>query len=110
MSGEVAVVVEPPKDDIDLVRARARMALPLDTVEQSIVKTLLPPQCSIWNNWRGMAWPLHLAGHKRDSEPWLELGRDGAAWTLIARAWRHFLADNLMPESDCPIDGLLGNW
>ena len=101
-----------PMEDIEEVRLRVRMALPSEDqeMEQSVAKTLLPPACSIWNNWRGQAWGVHLAGHERDSESWCELGRAGAAFAISARAWRLCLDDHGEPHDLCPIEGLLDNW
>ena len=107
----IAVPAPPlPLDPIDQVRSRARAALPVGTVEQGQLRSMLPPGCSIWNNWRGEAWCAHLSGHTRDSEPWVEHGRDGAAYTLLARLWRQWLKDQDMPDTECPISGLLASW
>ena len=75
-------------EEIEMVGSMARISLPPNTQEQHQMKKLLPPNTSIWNNWKGMAWCLHTQGFTRDSEPWCDLGRDDAGYTLIARAWR----------------------
>ena len=96
-------------EPIEHVRAAARRSLPDGTMEQADVKAMLPPDASIWNNWRGQAWHVHLKGHTRDHEGWLEHagGRDEAALVLLARTWRTWLAENDGEEHDCPIEGLL---
>ena len=96
--------------DIEEVRARVRLSLEEtgDVLEQGDLKVLLPPGTQIWNNWRGQAWRLKMASVQgyHDTEPWCTFGRDGAAWTLIARAWRVWLNDKELPAEACPITDL----
>ncbi|CAK0893624.1 unnamed protein product [Prorocentrum cordatum] len=110
VKGSSLAAAAAPLDDIEEVRQRARNALPEGTLEQWQLKRLLPPKCSIWNDWRRQSWSIHLAGHARDSEPWCDFGRDGAAFTLIARMWRLWLDDNDLEPAVCPVEGLLSNW
>ena len=84
--------------------------MPGGTLEQSDSKSMLPPTCSIWNNWRGQAWCSHIQGETRDTEPWLGQGRDHAAMVLIARQWRIYLSNNDLADKECHVSGLLENF
>ena len=58
----VEPVVPKLMDDIEEVRRRARIALPEGTMEQHDLKKLVPPGCSIWNNWMGASMVYALGG------------------------------------------------
>ena len=94
-------------EDIEIVRARAKANLPEGSFQQRELSDLMPPQCNVWNNWRGKAWGVHLRGHRRMSKPWAEAGRDRAGLILCAEVWRLWLKQNDLGPGDCPINGLL---
>ena len=93
--------------DIEEVRNRAKVECGSCTMDQASLKAILPPGCSVWNNWRGRAWRLTLRGHGHDHEPWFEQGRDASGLALVARAWRTWLEDAGLSEEMCPVIGLL---
>ena len=99
-------------EDITEVRASARRHYDSEVgyMEQRDLKVFLPPHTAIWNNWRGQQWRLkitELTAPYHDTQPWCEFGRDGGAWAIIARSWRHWLSERELDAEECPIMGLL---
>ena len=50
----------------------------------------------------------HLQGHRRCSESWTRGGEHVALKALLKRAWKAYLVQFGMEESECPIEGLFG--
>lgn len=81
-----------------------------ETITQSEAKAMLPPEASIWESRRRAVggWHGHYPVCPRISCAGTTAGshRD-AALTVIRQLWRQYLAHHGLPESACPIAGLL---
>ena len=80
--------------------------VPPGAITQAEAKQMLPPNASIWNNWKDGAWCCHQQGHSRESGTWIEYDHRGAALHSIRDCWEKFLDDEGLPLTACPIAGL----
>ena len=84
-------------------------------VTQAYAKSFLPPKSYIWRgNFGDGAWHgsyVHECKRKsHHSAPWIKFGNDSwaAAVEIIRWAWKLYLEEHNLPDSHCPIKGLLG--
>ncbi len=105
----------PPKSQrnaghpLNKYKAPAELAYSGDDVAQAEAKTWLPPDCSIWRGNFKALWAAHVKHHPRIQELWSDHGGSSkeAMLECVRRCWRLWLSDKCLPESACPIKGLL---
>ena len=82
------------------------MKVPEAAISQHDAAALMPPDCSIWRNWKDHAWRAVCRPHKSFSASWAEYGQRDGALHCIRLAWTMHLDDRGLSTSDCPIQGL----
>jgi hypothetical protein len=76
------------------------------TITEAEVWQMLPPAASMWIERRDGIWRGKLPGYPRLARSFLTYGHKGAAIKVLQTLWGHWLGDNLMELSDCPVKGL----
>jgi hypothetical protein len=76
-------------------------------IPHSEAKGFLPPGSRIWRNLVRSAWNAKLDPNPRMSESWKVNPDDLALKLILARLWRQYLDMHVLPDLDCPFDGLL---
>ena len=98
----------------DLLKKIGKKSVPTvkvgqNDLSQAAGKPFLPPGVYLWRANKKGTWNIHDPPHQPVSCPWTRYGGDSylAYLDVLRSAWRQWLKDNRLPESDCPIVGLL---
>ena len=86
-------------------KCRFPASIPEGALTQQDFKSMLPPKAYIWMGSAG-SWQSHIPPHRRFSQSWSVTSHREAGLNAVRDCWLHYLSDNCMDTSSCPIPGL----